>query len=87
MSKQTFAYLNRYTWLRVVGWLRRKHCRAPWKTIRRRYLALPGNRLVPHDGGAALFNAASVPIIRYRYRGAKIATPWTQRTMTTRDSG
>jgi hypothetical protein len=43
--------------------------------------------LVPHDGGVALFNAASVPIIRYRYRGAKIATPWTQRTMTTRARG
>jgi RNA-directed DNA polymerase len=87
VSKQTFAYLNRYTWLRVAGWLRRKHCRAPWKTIRRRYLALPGNRLVPHDGGVALFNAESVPIVRYRYRGTKIPTPWTERPSTTQASG
>jgi RNA-directed DNA polymerase len=83
-SKQTFDYLNRYTWLRVVGWLRRKHRRATWKAIRRRYLMLPGNRLVPHDAGTVLFNPASVPVTRYRYRGAKIPNPWTERPTTTR---
>jgi len=57
-SKQTFNYLAHYTWLRVVGWLRRKHRRATWKAIRRRYLLLPGNRLVPHDAGIVLFNPA-----------------------------
>jgi RNA-directed DNA polymerase len=83
VSKQTFAYLGRYTWLRVLGWLRRKHRRAPWNTIRRRYLTLPGHGLVPHDGGIELFNAESVPVTRYRYRGTKIPTPWTKRTTTT----
>ncbi len=87
VSKQTFDYLGRYTWLRVLGWLRRKHRRATWKSIRRRYLALPGNRLVPHDGGIALFNPGSVPIVRYRYRGAKIPNPWTERTKTTKANG
>jgi hypothetical protein len=82
VSKQTFAYLNRFTWLRVLGWLRRKHRRVTWKAIRRRYLALPGNRLVPHDDGIELFDAGSVPITRYRYRGTKIANPWTERTPT-----
>lgn len=86
-SKQTFDYLNHHTWLRTVGWLRRKHRRTPWKSIRRRYLALPGNRLVPHDNGVELFNPASVPIVRHRYRGAKIATPWTEATMTTKATG
>jgi RNA-directed DNA polymerase len=85
-SKQTFDYLNRYTWLRVVGWLRRKHCRAAWKTIRRRYLAT-ARALVPHDGGIELFNPATVPIIRYRYRGEKIPNPWTERPTTTRTTG
>ncbi len=76
-SKRTFDYLNRYTWLRVVGWLRRKHRRATWKTIRRRYLATSAG-LVPHDGGIWLFNPASVPVTRYR--GTKIPNPWTQPT-------
>jgi len=67
--------------------LRRKHRRATWKAIRRRYLLLPGNRLVPHDAGIVLFNPASVPVIRYRYRGAKIPNPWTERTMTIRTRG
>ena len=80
-SKQTFDYLGRYTWLRVVAWLRRKHRRATWKAIRRRYLATPAG-LVPHDGGIALFNPGSVPVTRYRYRGTKIANPWTERTTT-----
>jgi len=86
-SKQTFNYLAHYTWLRVVGWLRRKHRRATWKAIRRRYLLLPGNRLVPHDAGIVLFNPASVPVARNRYRGAKIPNPWTQRPTTTRAKG
>ena len=84
-SKQTFNYLGRYTWLRVVGWLRRKHRRATWKAIRRRYLATTAG-LVPHDGGIELFNAGSVAVTRYRYRGTKISNPWAERTMTTRAS-
>ena len=80
-SKQTFNYVARYAWLRVVGWIRRKHRRATWKAIRRRYLKLPGNRLVPHDAGIVLFNVATTPVTRYRYRGAKIPNPWTERTI------
>jgi len=62
-----------------VGWLRRKHRRGKWKAIRRRYLASPAG-LVPHDDGIWLFNPASVPVTRYRYRGTKIPNPWTERT-------
>jgi RNA-directed DNA polymerase len=86
-SKQTFNYLARYAWLRVVGWIRRKHRRATWKAIRRRYLLLPGRGLVPHDAGIALFNVASVPVTRYRYRGTKIPNPWTPRPETTGTTG
>jgi RNA-directed DNA polymerase len=39
VSKDTFAYLHQFTWLRVVGWLRRKHHRANWLWLRRHYLA------------------------------------------------
>jgi RNA-directed DNA polymerase len=37
VSYATFAYLGRYTWSRVWHWLRRKHPKATWKQIRRRY--------------------------------------------------
>ena len=86
VSKQTFNYLGHYTWHRVVGWLRRKHRRATWKSIRRRYLATPAG-LVPHDDGVMLFNPASVPVTRYLYRGTKIPTPWTERTKTNTAEG
>jgi RNA-directed DNA polymerase len=85
-SKQTFGYLGYYTWLRVVEWLRRKHRRASWESLRRRYLATPVG-LVPHDGAIALFNPGSVPVTRYRYRGTKIPNPWTEWTTTTRTTG
>jgi RNA-directed DNA polymerase len=75
VSKATFAYLHQFTWLRVVGWLRRKHRRANWKFLRRRYLA---NRWWPEHEGMALFDCRAVPVTRYRYRGAKIHTPWSE---------
>ncbi len=74
VSKATFAYLHQYTWLRVIRWLRRKHRRANWKWLRRRYLA---NRWWPEHDGMALFDCRAVPVTRYRYRGAAIPTPWT----------
>jgi RNA-directed DNA polymerase len=38
VSKQTFNYLRAFTWRRVVCWLRRKHPKANWRWLRRRYL-------------------------------------------------
>ena len=73
VSKTTFAYVHQFTWLRVVGWLRRKHRRANWKFLRRRYLA---NRWWPEHDGMALFDCRAVPVTRYRYRGTRIPTPW-----------
>lgn len=73
VSKTTFAYVHQFTWLRVVGWLRRKHRRANWKFLRRRYLA---NRWWPEHEGMALFDCRAVPVTRYRYRGTRIPTPW-----------
>lgn len=73
VSKTTFAYVHQFTWLRVVGWLRRKHRRANWKFLRRRYLAY---RWWPEHEGMALFDCRAVPVTRYRYRGTRIPTPW-----------
>jgi len=72
-SSATFDYLRAFTWRRVVCWLRRKHPRISWKELRRRYL--PG--WWPTQGAVRMFNPAAVTIVRYRYRGAKIPTPWT----------
>jgi len=74
------VYFRHYTWQRVIRWLRRKHNKASWKSLRRRYLS---NRLVPEEAGIALFNPGAVAVTRYRYRGTKIPTPWEQRITTT----
>jgi RNA-directed DNA polymerase len=74
VSARTFDYLNAWSWRRVVNWLRHKHPRASWSWLRRHYL--PGWR--PTDGMVTLLNPATIRIVRYRYRGANIATPWTR---------
>ena len=71
VSKATFDYLRRFTWHRVLLWIRRKHRHANWKWIRRRYL--PG--WWPTDGNATLFDPGKVTGSRYRYR-ERIASPW-----------
>jgi RNA-directed DNA polymerase len=72
-SSATFDYLRAFTWRRVVNWLRRKHPGINWKELRRRYL--PG--WWPTQGTVTMANPAAVAIVRYRYRGARIPTPWT----------
>ncbi|MDR2382217.1 MAG: hypothetical protein LBE08_13830, partial [Bifidobacteriaceae bacterium] len=64
-----------YTWLRITLWLRKKHRKSNWATLRRRYLA---NGWWPEHDGIVLFDCRAVPITRYRYRGGQIANPWTQ---------
>lgn len=73
----TFDYLRHYTWWRVVRWLHRKHPKANWKELRRQYLRVNG-RTWAADGEVALFDPAKVAVVRYRYRGANIPTPWTE---------
>jgi len=73
VANTTFRYLSHYTWWRIVGWLRRKHRKTNWKSLRRRYY--PDNRWWPQDGGVVLFEPGRVVIRRYRYRG-DIPTPW-----------
>jgi RNA-directed DNA polymerase len=77
----TFGYLRHYTWWRVVRWLRRKHPKANWKQLRRRYLRI-NDRTWATDGTVDLFDPSTVAVVRYRYRGTKIATPWDEHTPT-----
>ncbi|MCA1679564.1 MAG: hypothetical protein LC777_11755 [Actinobacteria bacterium] len=72
VSSQTFAYLDAFTWRRVVRWLRHKYPKRNWRWLIGHYL--PGWR--PTDGEVTLYRPAAVRTTRYRYRGAKIATPW-----------
>jgi RNA-directed DNA polymerase len=71
-SKRTFAYLNHFTWWRVVRWLRKKHRRSTWKQLRRK--GLMASEIEAE--GTRLFNASRVPVERYRYRGARIPSLW-----------
>ena len=71
-ATRTFSYLGHYVWWRVARWLRKKHKGRTWKWLQRRY-RLPGS---PQEEGWVLFNPAGMRIIRYRFRGSKIATPW-----------
>jgi len=76
VSSATFGYLRHFTWWRVVAWLRRKHRRANWKFLFRRYLL--GSSNWPTDGERTLFNPATVAVTRYTFRGTRIPTPWSE---------
>jgi hypothetical protein len=57
---------------RIVGWLRKRHLKLSWGTLHRRLL--PGWEV--RDGGTDMFRPRAVPIVRYRFRGSQIPTPW-----------
>lgn len=78
VSSATFGYLNQYMWRSVVRWLRARHPRLGWRTIKRRFLiGYPGIR--PEENGIKLYDPQEMPIVRYRWRGYQIPTPWTNR--------
>lgn len=74
VSKATFSAVDSYAWERITAWLRKKH-RIGWPELRRRF-CLPGTWRLAVDG-TRFKGAASVSVIRYRYRGYRIPTPWT----------
>jgi RNA-directed DNA polymerase len=71
VSAQTFSYLEHYTWHRVAEWVRKRHNGLSWGSIRRLF---PGWEI--RDGHTELFRPQTVAIVRYRYRGTRIPTPW-----------
>lgn len=73
VAHRSFRYLAHYTWWRVIRWIRSKHRKTNWKTLRRHYYTT--NRWWPQDGGVVLINPATVAVTRYHYRG-NIASPW-----------
>jgi RNA-directed DNA polymerase len=79
VSKRTFSYVDYFVFWRIFGWLRQRHPRLNKHTLVRRYL--PDWEI--SDDGIDLFRPASVAIVRYRYRGNTIPTPWTSQTTRT----
>jgi len=72
VSSRTFGYLDHFSWWRIFGWLRKRHAGLNKGTLVRRYL--PGWEV--RDGRVEMFRPRAIAIVRYRYRGAKIPTPW-----------
>ena len=76
VSSRTFGYVDHFAWWRIVSWLRKRHLGLNWGTLSRRFL--PGWEI--RDGGSEMFRPRAVAIRRYRYRGARIPTPWSTGT-------
>lgn len=72
-AKNTFGYVDHFVWWRVHRWTRKKHPHRRVRWLRNRYRD-GGWRF--SAGGLDLFRLATVPVERYRYRGAKILLPW-----------
>lgn len=72
VSAKTFGYVDYFTWHRVFRWRYKRHAKIGKRELVRRHL--PNWKM--SDNGISLFKPQSVSIIRYRYRGTKIRTPW-----------
>ncbi|MDA8356798.1 MAG: group II intron reverse transcriptase/maturase [Actinomycetota bacterium] len=72
VSSRTFSYVDHFSFWRIVGWLRKRHAGLKMGTLVRRHL--PGWKV--RDGKVEMFRPQATPIVRYRYRGARIPTPW-----------
>ena len=71
-SKRAFGYVDTFAWRRIITWLRKRHFKLNWATIRRRHL--PTWEITAD--GVTMFRPRAVPVIRYRTR-FNIPTPWT----------
>jgi Group II intron, maturase-specific domain/Reverse transcriptase (RNA-dependent DNA polymerase) len=78
VSARTFGYLDHYAFWRIVGWLRKRHLRLNMHTLIRRFL--PGWKIRAEH--VEMFRPKEVAIVRYRYRGTRIPTPWSSPTTT-----
>jgi len=77
--KRTLSRLFHFVWWRMIRWLRTLH-RWTWTDVRRRFTTPEGRWKPIVMDGISLFNPASIPITRYRYRGTTIPNPWTSAT-------
>ncbi len=78
VATHTFKHLHRFLWWRIVRWLKTLH-RWRWTALRRHLTDHHGRWKPISAGGVTLFNLEKVGVTRYRYRGAAIPNPWTDR--------
>jgi RNA-directed DNA polymerase len=76
VSKRTFGYVDHFAFWRIVGWLKKRHLGLNMHTLIRRYV--PGWEI--SDDGIDMFRPNRFAVVRYRYRGTKIPTPWESKT-------
>lgn len=75
VSKATFGYLDAFTWHRVTPMDPQTTPGITWRDLYRRFLTgRPGNQ--PEVDGITMFDTATIPITRYRWRASNIPTPW-----------
>jgi RNA-directed DNA polymerase len=77
VSKATFSAVDYFVWGRLMRWIRAKYAGKTglsMKELRRRFCD-QGWRIAYN--GAVFTGASNVAVIRYRYRGNTIPTPWT----------
>jgi len=75
VCKHTLGSLERFTWHRVIRWW--QHLRRwNWRDVHRHLTGPQGRWRRPAVDGIELFDIASIPVTRYRYRGNKIHNPW-----------
>ncbi len=79
VSKAVFSAVDSHAWNRLMRWLRRKHDGGTglgMPELRRRF-CVPGTWKFAHNG-VVFTGASTVPVVRYRYRGTLIPTPYPQ---------
>jgi RNA-directed DNA polymerase len=75
VCKHTLSNLAAFAWWRVVRWLRTLH-RWRWTDVRRAFTTPDGRWKPITVGEVELFNMATMPVTRYRYRGGNIPSKW-----------
>ena len=75
IAQRVFDMLDNFTWRRMIRMLRERH-HWRWKDVRRRFTTPTGRWLPITAGEIELKRIGAIPIVRYRYRGSKIPTPW-----------
>ena len=77
VAKAVFSTVDHHAWNRIMRWLRRKYDGGSglgMPELRRRF-CVPGTWKLAHNG-VVLTGASSVPVVRYRYRGTRIPSPY-----------
>ena len=77
VSKAVFSAVDSHAWNRIMRWLRRKYqgrTGLGMPELRRRF-CVPGTWKLAHNG-VVFTGASTVPVVRYRYRGTRIPSPY-----------